>query len=57
MRTFNKKEYDLNYKKNNIKKFVVDLKKQEFEELELLLKNNHLTKAQFLRNSIQNLKK
>lgn len=54
---FNKKEYDLLYKKQNYKKFIVDLKIKDYEELEKLLKEKNLTKAHFLRNAIEDLKK
>lgn len=54
---FNKKEYDSFYRKNNYLQFKVDLKKSEKEELDILLKENNITKAEFLRNAIKELKK
>ena len=54
---FNQKEYILDYKKKNYKKFVVDLKIKDFDELEEILSERNLTKAQFLKNSIEELKK
>lgn len=53
---FNKKEYDINYHKEKLSKFVVDLKKEEFIELNMLLKQLGLSKAEFLRKSIKKLK-
>ena len=53
---FNKKEYDINYKKLHKKQFKVDLNIEEYNYLEKLLKKYNLSKAQFLRNSIKQLK-
>ncbi len=53
---FNKKEYDINYKKLHKKQFKVDLNIEEYNYLEKLLKKYNLSKAQFLRNSIEQLK-
>lgn len=53
---FNQKEYIQNYQKEHYAVFKVDLKKEEKLELDSLLKKNNLTKAQFLRNAIQDLK-
>lgn len=53
---FNKKDYDINYHKEKLSKFVVDLKKEEFNELNMLLKQCSLSKAEFLRKSIKKLK-
>lgn len=54
---FNQKEYIINYIKSHKKRFACDLNIDEYEELELLLKNKGLSKVQFLRNAIQELKK
>ena len=54
---FNKKEYDMLYRKTNYKKINIDLKIKEYDELNQLLKQKNLTKAQFLRNAIEDLKK
>ncbi len=53
---FNKKEYDINYKKLHKKQFKVDLNIEEYNYLEKLLTKYNLSKAQFLRNSIEQLK-
>ncbi len=53
---FNKKEYDINYKKLHKKQFKVDLNIEEYNHLEKLLVKYNLSKAQFLRNSIEQLK-
>lgn len=57
MEKFNQQEYIQKYNKEHYKTFKVDLKKHELEELNELLKKNSLTKAQFLRNAIEKLKK
>ena len=54
---FNKKKYDINFRKNNYLQFKVDLKREEKLELDSLLKKKNITKAQFLRNAIEELKK
>lgn len=54
---FDKRKYDAMYKKNNYKHFIVDISIKEMEELNVLLNKHNLTKAQFLRNSINELKK
>ena len=50
------KEYKIKYNKEHYKAFKVDLKIDELEDLEKILKKKQLTKAQFLRNAIKNLK-
>lgn len=50
---FDKVKYDNNYRK---KQFNIDLNIDEMEEVEILLKKHNLTKVQFLRNSIKQLK-
>lgn len=57
IKNFNQKEYIQNYQKEHYATFKVDLKKEEKIELDSLLEKNNLTKAQFLRNAIQELKK
>lgn len=57
MSKFNQKQYIIDYNKEHYKAFKVDLKVEELEELEKLLKEKHKTKAQFLREAIQQLKK
>lgn len=57
MSEFNQNKYIQEYRKNKKKQFNVDLNKDEAEELEQLLKEKELTKAQFIRNAIEELKK
>lgn len=57
MEGFNQQKYIQEYNKEHYKTFKVDLKKEEWEELESLLTMHHLSKAQFLRNAISRLKK
>lgn len=49
--------YKVKYNKEHYKVFKVDLKIEEAEELERILKEKKLTKAQFLRNAIKMIKK
>jgi len=49
--------YKREYNKNHYKTFKVDLKIEELKELEEILKKKKLTKAQFLRNAINMIKK
>jgi len=49
--------YKVKYNKEHYKVFKVDLKIEEAEELERILKGKKLTKAQFLRNAIKMIKK
>ncbi len=53
---FNQIKYQQEFNKKHYKTFKVDLKKEEMLELENLLKKFNLTKAEFLRNSIKELK-
>lgn len=57
MSEFNQSKYIQEYRKNKKKQFNVDLNKDEAEELEKLLKEKKLTKVQFIRNAIEELKK
>lgn len=57
MSKFNPTKYKQEYSKQHYKTFKVDLKVEEMEQLNKLLKEIGLTKAQFLREAIQNLKK
>ena len=57
MNKFNQKEYIQEYNKKHYRTFKVDLKIEELEELNKLLEKKRLTKAQFLRISIEKLKK
>ena len=53
---FDQKKYIQKYNKEHYKTFKVDLKQKEWEELESMLRIHHLSKAQFLRNAISELK-
>ena len=57
MSEFNQSKYIQEYRKNKKKQFNVDLNKDEAEELEQLLKEKELTKVQFIRNAMEELKK
>ncbi len=50
---FNKKEYDKNFLKNNYKTFKVDLKKEEWEKADKLLKNKKITKVELVRIALK----
>lgn len=56
MEKFNQQKYIQEYNKEHYKEFRVNMKIDEIKELEKLLKDNHLTKAQLLRNAIDELK-
>jgi predicted DNA-binding protein len=56
MSNFNQKKYIQEYNKEHYKTFKVDLKKEELEELNQILKEKKKTKAQFLREAIENIK-
>ena len=49
------KEYKIKYNKEHYKAFKVDLKIDELEQLEVILKTLNKTKAQFLRDAIKQL--
>lgn len=53
---FDKAKYDIEYKKKNKKQFKVELNLNEMDELNELLKKYNLTKIQFVRNAIIDLK-
>jgi hypothetical protein len=53
---FNKKQYDIEYKKKKKKQFKVDLNIDEYEELEQLLKAKGMTKVQLVREGLERLK-
>lgn len=57
LKSQNKKNYIQEYNKEHYKTFKVDLKKDELQELNELLNKTNKTKAQFLRESIEELKK
>ena len=54
---FDQIKYINDYKKKYKARFSTDINKDEMVELEKLLKKNNLSKAQFLRNAINDLKK
>jgi len=56
MKAFNQQKYIQEYNKSHYKTFKVDLRNEEMEELETILTSLQLTKAQFLRNAIKELK-
>ena len=55
MSKFNQQKYIQEYNKGHYKTFKVDLKINEWEELENLLKGLKMTKAEFLRDAIKQL--
>ena len=56
MKKFDQTKYIMAYRKKHKAQFNVDLNIEEKEELEALLKEHGLTKAQFLRSAINELK-
>lgn len=54
---FDSKKYKMQYNKEHYRAFKVDLKKDELDELETLLNKKGISKAQFLREAINTLKK
>ena len=53
MSDFNQQKYIQDYNKKHYSSFVVDLLKEEKQELDKLLKKENITKASFLRESIK----
>lgn len=53
---FNANKYKQEYNKEHYKTFKVDLRIEEMQQLEEHLEKIGLTKAQFLRDSIENLR-
>ena len=53
---FDQKAYEQKYKKEHYSAFKVDLKRNEKEELDELLKSAKISKAAFLRNAINDLR-
>lgn len=56
MEKFNQTKYIQKYIKEHYSTFKVDLKKEEKEELDRLLKKKKMTKADFLRKAIKQFK-
>lgn len=54
---FNQQQYIKEYNQKHYKTFKVELKKEEKEELDELLKSLNMSKAAFLRNAIKDLKR
>ena len=54
---FDKKEYDKIFLKNNYKTFKVDLKKEEWENADKLLKKNNISKVELVRIALKLLEK
>lgn len=54
---FNQKEYIMNYKKTHIRQFKVDLNNDVYDGLCQLLKSKKISKAQFVRDAYEELKK
>ena len=52
---FDKKEYDKNFLKNNYKTFKVDLKKEEWERADQLLKDKNISKVELVRIALKML--
>lgn len=53
---FNPTKYKNDYKKENYKQFSTVLKKDEMEELNELMKNLEMNRAEFLRYAIKKIK-
>lgn len=54
---FDKKKYDIEYKKSHKCQFKVDLNPDEMGTLNELLKKLGMTKVQFVREALEELKK
>ncbi len=53
MDKFDKKKYDINYKKENQKRIYIDIKKEIGEEFDRLLKENNQTRMDILLPAIK----
>ena len=56
MKDFNQQKYIQQYNKEHYKTFKVDLKISEWNELDKILKKKKISKADFLRKAIDDLK-
>lgn len=56
MEKFNQSQYINDYRKAKKKQFNVDLNKEEFEELNKILKDKNMTKVDFVRQALKRLK-
>lgn len=54
---FNKVKYNQQYNKEHYKQFKTELKAKEKEELDKLLKENNLSKVEFIRKAKELLEK
>jgi hypothetical protein len=54
---FNQTKYIIAYNKENYARFLVDLPKKDKEDLDKILKEDKMTKADFLRWAINEYKK
>ena len=57
MKEFNQIKYIQQYNKEHYKTFKVNLKIKEYDELDKILKKKNLTKADFLKKAIEDIKK
>ena len=57
MSNFDKKAYDIKYRREHKARISVDLNIDEMNELNKLLDKNNMKKAEFIRWAIQELKK
>lgn len=57
MKEFNQIKYIQQYNKEHYKTFKVNLKIKEYDELDKILKKKNLTKADFLKKAIEEIKK
>lgn len=55
--TFNQQKYIQEYNKKNYSRFLVDLPKKDKEELDRMLKEDGMSKANFLKIAIDRYKK
>lgn len=55
--TFDKIKYNIEYNKNNYKKFGCNLKIDEYENVSNIIKEYGLNKAEFIRLAIKNIHK
>lgn len=55
MTTEHQREYLRQYKKDNLKQFKVDLRIEEYDKIDKYLREHNITKAQFLRDTIDKI--
>ena len=53
---FDKYTYNKSYIKQNYKKFVCELKREEWEELDSIIKSKGMNKSQFVRWALEKIK-